>query len=218
MCDKLKLLFFLSLVFSCSYSLDVLDPSSEPIEIEIKNEKNPFKIRIGKEGYLYFITEFNDTESNIFNSSNIEENTYFETTITDESGQTYNVDCRLWKPLSANLKLFCKLNQILNKKTNIITLKESSFTYNNTQYKVFSQDSFTVEQSNISFPFLYGDEQIINFEPEKDSYELKFKIGEYHNELLMLFISMQSILILDNCSVNEQKNELICQIKKTEIE
>ena len=53
-----------------------------------------------------FLTNFDDTESNLFNISDIEK-TYFEMQFRNQDDtSTYAADCRLWKPLNDKIRVF----------------------------------------------------------------------------------------------------------------
>ena len=69
------------------------------------------RIYMTSEGNFFFMTNYNDTEANIFDASDIEEYT-FSTKITASetySYDSYDVNCRLWKPLKENLRVFCQV-------------------------------------------------------------------------------------------------------------
>ena len=78
------------------------------------NPNNGEKILIGKNNFIFFVTDYID-EKNIFDISDIEEKTGFNNTILDENNNSYNVICRLWKPLNENIRIFCKLKDDWNK-------------------------------------------------------------------------------------------------------
>lgn len=78
------------------------------------------------------------------------------------------------------------------------------------QYFFFGK--FNIKQSNISSPFLYSKEQIINLTDKKDIYELKFKAESYHNETLVLKCDAYNLKLLDDCNIYNKN--LICKIKK----
>ena len=60
--------------------------------MRIKKENN-IKIIIGKNGVLYFITNYYD-ENNLFDYNDIENKFVFESKIIDESQNKYNAKCR----------------------------------------------------------------------------------------------------------------------------
>jgi len=65
-------------------------------------------------------------------------------------------------------------------------------------------------------PFLYSDKQIINVEEDKESYELKFKIGKYNNEKLIFYGRALNALILEECQI--EGKDLICKIYKNQLD
>ena len=190
--------------------------NDEEISINIKKEDNQKIIEIGKKGTLYFKTDYNDNETNIFNSSDIEEKTIFQTSFTEiNSSDIYNITCRLWKSTNKNLRLFCQLKEILSNDYHYIIINNSTFNYG--KYKIFINfhiENITINQSDY-FPFLYSDEQIINIDDEKDSYHLIFSIESYNNEMLFIGGKFLNTKILDNCKI--RKKELICKIKKDDL-
>ena len=185
--------------------------------LRITKGNNKETIYFGLNGTLYIVTDYNDTEQNIFNASDIEEKTNFETTFRDELGNYYNTKCRLWKPLGENIRLFCDLNDILNIHETHITLNKTSLIYDKYNIYIISEEkSLTVQQLSISVPFLYGEKQIINMEKDKESYDLKFKIGKYDNELLVFLNNYFSNIILYECNI--EGKDLTCTIHINQLE
>ena len=90
----------------------IVTPYENIIEIIIDQQNNYETIIIGQKGTLYFKTSYNDTE-NIFNISYLDESPTFNTTITVDNYEKYNVICRLWKPKDDNLTMLCDLNETL---------------------------------------------------------------------------------------------------------
>ena len=187
------------------------------LEINIESGDNIEFINIGDKGLLYFKTNFNDNETNIFDVSDIEEMTNFIATLNFDFLVSYTeIKCRLWKPLNEKLWLFCKLNYSLRSEIDHIKIKDSifhykkhnivvSFYYNYLQY-------FQTKSLNVSVPFLYSDKQIININEELDSYDLKFHIGIYNEQSLCLSLDNTKKIILQDCK--EKGKDLICKIKK----
>ena len=165
---------FLSLAYSkCLKILNPINKFQEFNQIDFKNEKdklNDSEIKInieyyvnretqfvGNKGTLYYITEYNDNEKNIFNSSDIEEKTTFQTYFTEKSTNTnYTITCRLWKPTHGNLRLFCKLKDFFEKNYYGIEIYSYNFTYGN--YNIFVK--FNLGETSFyqvdHFPFLYS--------------------------------------------------------------
>ena len=65
------------------------------ITINIADYDNNKEIIFGKNGLLYFVTDYNDNDNNIFDISDIKEKTEFNNTMLDENNNSYNVNCRL---------------------------------------------------------------------------------------------------------------------------
>ena len=191
------------------------------IAINIKHENNKERVEIGPKGTLYFITDYNDKEKNIFNSSDIEEKTSFQTLLTEiNDGGIYNITCRLWKPNNINLRLFCKLDESLRQYQPEIKIDNYTFEYEKKKISI----NFCFEQINIFdninydfFPFLYSDVQNINIDDEKDSYDLKFNIESYnsYNNIIYIGGKFLNTKILDDCEVKGK--ELICKVKKEDL-
>ena len=195
--------------------ITVTYPYDRVIEIKI-DEKNYF-MTIGLKGMLYFYTTFNDTKSNIFDASDIEQKTAFTTTIKDSNSLSYNVNCRIWKPKKGKLIIFCKLNDKLKIGINRIILNGKKLKYNNYRIVISSNANFIdVEQLDETFPLLYSDEQIINIKENIETYYLKFNIGVYNNEVLLFGDGDIRTLFLEKCLIENQI--LTCPLQKEEIE
>ena len=183
------------------------------------NLNNEEKILIGKNNFIFFVTDYID-EKNIFDISDIEEKTYFNTTI--ESFLGYNkVICRLWKPKKSKIRIFCKIEENIGSIP--IKLNSASFNYKNHRIVIISEMScnYNPIKTRQNIPFLYSNEQEIKMEADKQYYELKFKIEEYNNEVLFLREKKRredmyfTELILEDCNI-EGRN-LICKIEKEKI-
>ena len=184
--------------------------------INIKYEDNQEVINIGKKGTLYFKTDCNDNGTNIFDSSEIEEKTAFQTFFTEQkTGNNYNITCRLWKPNHGNLRLFCKLEENLSDGEHIIKINNCTFNYGKYNILINFQLDWTKVYQFDYLPFLYSDEQIINIDDEKDIYYLKLNIETYNKEILFIGGKFLNRKILNNCKINEK--ELICEMKKEDL-
>ena len=74
-------------------------------------------------------TDFLDNE-NIFDISDIQEKTNFESFISDSDNNKYNISCNLWKPKADNLRLFCTLKENISSNIDSLKMEEiSSFKY-----------------------------------------------------------------------------------------
>jgi len=191
------------------------------LKIYVNDEDNEEKIIIGKNGFFSFVTNYTD-EKDIFDVSDIEEKTYFNTTISQNDNNTlFNVNCRLWKPKNNKLRLLCKLNQDIG--INYIKINSAIFSYKKYTIALISKISFKIQaiKTGRNIPFLYSDRQEINIEEDKQFYELKFKIEEYNDEVL--FLQKKEIgtsmhlteLILEDC--NAKGKDLTCKIEKEKI-
>ena len=196
--------------------IKVLLPNSL-LEINIETIDNKGFIYVGDKGLLYFKTNFNDNETNIFDAADIEEETNFIATLNFDYLVSYtDIKCRLWKPLNEKLWLFCKLNDSLRSEIDYIKIKDAVFHYKEHTISVFFVynylSNFQTKTLNVSVPFLYSDKQIINIKEEIDSYDLKFHIGVYNEQPLCLSIDDARKIILQDCKADEK--DLICNIKK----
>ena len=193
-------------------------PEKENItDIYIKPEDNPRTKYIGYEGTVNFVLDFNDTITNIFNSSDIEEKTIFNTTINVDNSTIVDVNCKLWKPIDEKLNMFCKLRSNLTFGEHSFNLNSNSFKYNNKIFNIIQNGGLSLSQLNETLPFLYSSKQVLNINENTNIYYLTFKIGDYHNEPLMIPVDkFFSIILLDECSVEGKK--LKCKIEKDTIE
>ena len=196
------------------YKFNSFDGSK--IDIKIKYENNKDEKQVGENGILIFEPNYNNNMSIIFNVSEIDEKTSFITHFKDEYENSYNITCKLWKPDYRNLKLFCKLENNLKIGSHEIYLDKYSFNYYDYCITISFLGKFNIKQSNISYPFLYSKEQVINLTDKKDIYELKFKAESYHNETLVLKCDAYNLKLLDDCNIYNKN--LICKIKKKDLE
>ena len=106
----------------------VLLPERKVIKLKIQRDDNLNTILVGETGTIYFFTNYNDSE-NIFNISDIEENTKFETTVIDDSKNKYDVKCRLFEPTNKKIVILCNLDENLKNKNSYITLSSVKLNY-----------------------------------------------------------------------------------------
>ena len=192
----------------------VILPKSKTINIKTKKNGIRESIKIGEKGILYFTTNYNDTERNIFDASNIEEKTKFETMIYSYI-RSKSIPCRLWKPHNDNLRIICQLNN-LDTNNETFLLEPVTFDYNGYTINIFFQNYLLFEKKNYEIPFLYSERQIIEIKDNIESYNLKFNKEIYNNELLYLYGEVNNSFILDKCKINEK--ELNCEITKQKLE
>ena len=169
--------------------------------MNINEEMNNNTRLLGKDGTLYFITDYNDTE-NIFSSPDIEENSKFKASIIDEKEVRYDVNCRLFNPKDDNIVVLCKLEGTVN---------EISFIYNDAySVSISSKTSIKVKQLNYRIPFIYGEKQIWDLDDFPD-FKFKFKFDSYIESGILFIHGIQNdYMVLDNCQTN--KNELTCKM------
>ena len=222
--NPLKIYYNL-IILLYSFNLNVQinsDPPSnitDTIDINIKYREG--KILLGLNRYFYLDTEFNDTETNYFDSSDIEEKTTFNTPLDYPYSykQPCRAGCRLWKPKNDTLKLICYVSGNFNSEWDV-KLQNTSFTYKTYQINInppsSSDESFYLKYLYSAYPFLYSEEQIIKIEENKKTYELIFKMGEYDGSILLILFSNNGYLFLDKCFSGG--NILKCLIEKEELE
>ena len=189
----------------------------ESIQIDLEYPRTG-DIYIGLEKFFYFDTSFNDTETNYFDSSDIEEKTSFTTRIIYSYSfiEYHSTSCRLFKPKKDTLKLLCKITDDIIRGNAAINIENSYTNYKTYSINIYAPSHrFSLTFPKIPIPFLYADEQSIQIEEDKESYELKFKIEEYTNEDLYLY-SNDAYLYLNKCTKNEKN--LICEVEKEDIE
>ena len=177
------------------------------------------RIYMTSEGNFFFMTNYNDTEANIFDASDIEEYT-FSTKITASetySYDSYDVNCRLWKPLKENLRVFCQVVNYYSSKK--MVFNKAVLYYNGYYVNILPPPQETYPKSftltSASIPFIYSAKQFIDLEEDQESIELKFKIKEYNNQELFLY-SENSYNYLEKCI--EDENFLKCSLTRKEIE
>ena len=193
-----------------------------PIKVILPNDRIYINIVVdnyvylGEKGTFYLNTDFFDSD-NIFDSSYIERTSSFSNTIYDYrySYSNYRVTCRLWKPANDTFKILCKMNDnyYYDRK---VYFNDCSFTYIGYLFKINKSSDFNLNHINPRLPFLYSEKQIIKIEDNKDSYELKFKIEEYSDQLLYLTSNNYDFIYLDNC--DQDGYEIKCEIEKEYLE
>ena len=197
--------------------INVVLPEENIKEIYIEKADNQLPKYIGYQGTLNFVLDFNDSEHNIFNASDLEEKSSFKTTIEVNETDIYNVSCKLWKPIDEKLNMFCKLNNNLTEGVHSFNLSTSYFYYDKKKYFIFQRESLNLYQMSEKLPFIYSSKQTLNIDENIKTYYLTFKFTEYNNEsFMMLGEGIGAVIILDECSV--EGKELKCKIDKDIIE
>ena len=190
--------------------------------IRIKSEDNRNIIKIGYYGTLYLVSNYDDIDSKIFDPTDIEELTRFETYITDKNTErNYSVYCRLWKPLEEKIRIFCNFKMILYNDYNNITFGDVQFDYKNYTVFILSDDVFIVQQMHYDFPLFYSSKQVISIDNGVDLYKFNFKYDDEFNSfnsITALYIYQgNSYISLDNCTSINNK-ELTCELTKNQLE
>ena len=202
-----------SLVYSLS-PIKVSLPKENDIILRIKKENNMESVRIGQKGVITFIINYNDTK-NLFKDINSNNCITFKSKIIDLNKKEFDVNCKIWKPKDRNITIICNLNKNMENNRNSIILDDTILSYKDFTIYIYQDDFIDVIQNFYHIPFLYYDEQIINID-NKNSYELKFKLGSYNNDVLYIYGESNNYAILDNCKING--NDLICNISKDKLE
>ena len=203
-----KTLFCFLFLFYTAYCLD----------INILADKNLNNIPIGVNGTFGLLTDYNDAETKIFNPSDMENLTSKETILkTSINSQEYKITCRLWKNSTNYVFLLCKLNEgSLVVGNQIITINGYSINYNGNTINIIFDQKLGIQQLERTIPFIYSEDQTIKIEKDKDFCEFKFKLGEYHNELLIIEEkSGANLILMDQCAI--EGKELKCKVPKEEI-
>ena len=134
---------------------------------------------------------------------------YFQTQISN-GAKTFDVDCGFSKPREHSFFVFCNL------KTDI---PAGNYSIDFTGVSKFDYQGHNISFTNEKFEFvkldkdyinLYSDKQIINIVEGKNSYDLKFNIESFNQETVMLGT--------EPMDCKQENNELVCQIKKDELE
>ena len=135
--------------------------------------------------------------------------TNFESNISDKKN-SYKAKCGFWKATEDKLYVFCNIDTDIPAGNYTIDFTGiPKFNYQN-QTIIFSNSKFEFEKLDKELIDLYSAKQEINIVDDKDSYELKFNVVSYNQEVLGIgFIFMEC---------KQESNELICQIKKDDLE
>jgi hypothetical protein len=196
--------------------IKVILPIENEVVIRIDYDLNQKIKLVGKDGTISFVTELYD-ELNIFNISEIEEKSLFNSQLKDDLNNVYNTKCRLWKPIKGNIRVFCDFEGLINIKAKYIKLNNITFEYNN-QYNITIiqvTDKIQIKSIEGNIPFLYSDKQEITLDQNEDIYNLKFRQLSYEQNPLYLYKNEMKYTSLDNC--RKSNNELICDINKNKL-
>ena len=197
--------------------IDILTDTDNKLNLTIKDNFNKNILKVGQKGIIYFVTDYNDYKSNIFDASDIEEKTKFDTIIKDEELNEYNATCKLWKPNYDYIRIICNLDENLkNVDNNIALLNSVQIEYKDYKIEISQEKYIKAKQLNCIIPFLYSDVQNIEIQNNIESYNFKFKFESYNNDILFIYSQSYNFATLENCNING--NELKCELSKIKLE
>ena len=203
--------------YSIIYELSpfqVLLPEESEIIIKIKKEDNN-DIKFGYRGYISFISDYDDKDENLFDISDIENQTLFKANFIG-SERNHKVYCKIWKPENEKIRVICNFDDYFTNSHIKIKLNKSSFIYKKRKITLYSDDYININQLNSQIAFLYSDKQEINIDNNNDEYSLIFKEGIYRNETLILYKNrIKNIKLI--CSEESEKQIIECKVKKNEL-
>ena len=160
-----------------STPINITFSDDDEIVMRVKKINNKNMIKVGmNETELYYVTDYDDTEKNIFNGYNIRHNTSFNGIIKDNNSNQYDATCHLWNPKNEKIRIFCKLNETLKYNEQDIIMDTIKFYYDIYTIIIYFKDYLTVKKEEINIPLIYSDSQTIFYEENKKYYELKFNI------------------------------------------
>ena len=135
--------------------------------------------KTGKDIYypISLVTDYNDTQRNIFNILDIEETNFDMKFQLEGDTNNYTANCRLWKPLNDFIRLFCTTGTIDGR----IKFAKTSFNYSGYTVMIESDDYINTKYYQEPISFLYSDKHYIDLYDE-DTFTLKFKYDIYYNE------------------------------------
>ena len=214
---KLNLSKLFILIIFCLLSNSLPNLGREYYYLEINRENNPNSLKqIGTFGTIGLIT--NDSNTNFFNSSDLEAETSFPGTFLDRSSYNYyDFICRLWNPKNSNIIVLCSMMDNYNlSDTSNFEFFAHSFIYKDYIIEIFAQDElfFQFQQFNERIPFLYSEPQDIYLNSQKDYYELNFRYESTYPEYLALSEKAETntFTLMNNCYA--ENKTLVCRVKK----
>ena len=207
-------LFIFFVFLNCIQISIQLKETNYNIEINVDQFVPEIGDKVGKKGVIALV---GSCSTNIFNDDkDIEDNTKFETTISDENNKiNFSTNCRFWRFSDSiyEVNIFCYLDETIPTGDYEININSTKLTYKEYNITILSNNKLSFSKEDYHIIQLYSDEQKITMENEKDSYELKFKINAYNNEKIYLYKKHNIKIALDNC--NLENKELKCLISKT---
>ena len=196
--SKLKSFIF---IFLCLFFVTCLEVNDE-VTVTLFNLNSK---QTGKKG----IVAIEAIPSDKF-SEDTSRKIYFQAKISDGT-KTFDVDCGFSKPREYSFFVFCNLKtDIPAGNYSIDFTGVSKFDYQGHNISFKSIKKFEFEKLDKDYINLYSDKQTIDIVDGKNSYDLKFNIESYNQETVMLG--------KEPLDCKQENNELICQIKKDELE
>lgn len=126
------------------------------------------------------------------------------------------MDCGLWKHSEVYFYVFCNIGNDIpagNYSLDFSGIPKFNYQDYNVILKSEQYQKFNFEKIDKDLIDLYSDRQTINIVEGIDSYELKFNVVSYNQEVLV-FKTLGFVYM--NC--NQEKDELKCLMEKNEIE
>ena len=209
------LIIFIFISILSSFSLFLLNENNNTLNLTIDGFLNDDTI-IGQKGILSLIIEYIDAQ-NIFDPLDIEEKTKFKATISKESYENSEINCRLFKYQSLDfiLLILCNIDETIPKGEYFIKFNSVKLNYKEYEINIEQSNDLSFEKKDINTVDIYSKKQLITVEDNKDTIELKFNIYSYNNENLFL-CEKGSFYKLDSCKIKD--DELICKVPKTKLE
>ena len=199
----------ISLLFIINSFLIVGSLIEEPEFVEVKIEiSHLLSNNIGRKGTVLIDGTFNRSLYTFI--TNTSKETCFNTTIIKDE-DSYIIECGIWADKDDDFDIFCNVDENIPSGKYYMNFSQTKpFIYQNYSIVFTQREEKTFEKQNANIPDLYADNQVIIYDKNQDSYELKFKIVSYKEVILLLNFN-----ILD-CKQNN--DELICYIKKADLE
>ena len=165
---------------------------SQTINISLTKETDLSPIKaIGQLGTFALVTDTKNL-SEIIGPSELESFSSFKGNFTNETLEKdsiyYSWNCSLFDPINQNVTIKCTVNDIFNVSSIIhLFMLNASIEIGNYTINIFPQKDylFTIETKSFNYPFIYSDPQIIDLETGDSTYELKFKVNSYKNEIVV---------------------------------
>ena len=168
---------------------------------------------VGRKGVLVFLTDYKKDEEGIFEKLDYNKPISFEANIMDRNETEYPVNCTFQHLIDEPLLVFCELDEQFSQGEYSISF-HTSF-YNESEFIVYSNESFYFTKLDDDIPFLYSNSQNIFVKINQESIEIKMKIISYEEQTLLIGNSKGIFEVLYDCET--KSNELICLIQKDKL-